>query len=151
MDAGALTQHGTQAFQAGAPADLGVVATMTINVPADALADVGGDLTRIEVVYLNEFTGEPESVTMLPSPGPGQVEFEWTKEGVYLLVTRPLVPLPPLDLAPAAQAVPVPADTGMGDATTSTNTTAYIALAGVLAAMAATGLGARFALRRTRG
>lgn len=75
MDAGALSQQGFRALNFAAPADLGVVATMTINVSAEALADVGGDLSRIEIVYLNEFTGEAEPVTMLPSPGPGQVEF----------------------------------------------------------------------------
>jgi hypothetical protein len=140
MDAGALLQHGFHTVNFTAPVDLGVVASMTINVPPEALADVGGDLSRIEIIYLNEFTGEAEPVTMLPSPGPGQIAFEWSKEGTYILVTRPLVPLPPLDLAAAGgPSVPTPADTGMG-ATESgaTNTLAIVlgvvALAGILGA-----------------
>jgi hypothetical protein len=155
MDARALTQHHVRAFQVSPPTDLGVTATMSLFVSAEAVADVGGDMSRIQVFYLNEFTGEPEPVTMLPSPGPGQVAFEWTREGDYVIMTRLLVPLPPLvlDAEPAPQAVPIPADTGMGEVAgnTAANTAAYLALAGVLAALVGIGgVGARLAVRRRR-
>lgn len=154
MDARSITGHGVRALQVSAPAGLGVTATMSIFVSAEAFADVGGDMSRIKVFYLNEFTGEPEPVTMLPSPGPGQIAFEWSKEGDYVIMTLPLVPLPPLDLDPVADAVPVPANTGTGNtgistAVASTNRAAYVALAGVLAALVGVGgLGARIVLRR---
>jgi len=134
MNGGALAQLqlSQEAFQT---AELAVAAVGTLNVLPETLAQVGGDLSRLIVVYVDPANNVVEAVTMLPSPGPGVLAFEFTKAGSYAVIVAALTPEELADV-PAA---PSPADTGMGDTESgATNTLAIIlsvvALAGILGA-----------------
>lgn len=80
------------------------------------------------------------AVDMLPSPGPGQLAFAFTKEGAYAILVNAIT-------APAA--APVPANTGIPATTEADRNGAYAILADtVLTTIALGGLGLRLAHRR---
>lgn len=115
-------------------------APVTISIEIEDFG-VSGDVV---MAFWNGFEWEEVSATVTVDPVSGRATVTATVNHftVFALFQREPVG--------ANQAVPVPADTGMGAADASANTTAYIALAGVLAAIVVTGAGARYALRHTR-
>ncbi|MGE3961607.1 MAG: hypothetical protein AB7F65_08010 [Dehalococcoidia bacterium] len=132
-----FTQLGGTVFQAGSVLPEPGVATL--NVLPETLAQVGGDLSRLFVVFVDPVAGVSEEVTMLPSPGAGQLSFEFTKEGSYAVLVRPIA---------GAPEAPAPAETGMG-AAEETGATNPLAIAlGAAALLGIAGLGARFAMGR---
>jgi hypothetical protein len=116
-------------------------ATGILNVLPETLEQAGGDLSRLAVYFVDPDSGIIEPVNMLPSPGPGQLAFQFTKEGAYAILVNAIT---------APGAAPVPANTGIPATTEADRTGAYALLAGtVLATIALGGLGLRFARRRT--
>lgn len=113
---------------------------MTWDFAPENLAAAGGNFANLLMIGYDEGTG-----TWSPAEQVGQtatsVTFEVPHFSLWAFAVRS---------ATAAQSVPTPADTGMGETSASTNTTAYLATAGMLALAAAMGVGARFAVRRTR-
>jgi hypothetical protein len=142
MNGGALAQLqlSEDALQTGT--ELAVAASATLNVLPETLAQVGGDLSRLIVVYVDPANSVIEPVTMLPSPGPGVLAFEFTKDGSYAVMVAPLT----ADEIAGGPAAPVPADTGMGAESGATDTVAIVL--GVVALGGILGLGGRYALRR---
>ena len=132
-----FTQLGGTVFQAGSVLPEPGVATL--NVLPETLAQVGGDLSRLFVVFVDPTAGVTEEVTMLPSPGPGVIAFEFTKEGSYAIMVRPIA---------GAPAAPSPADTGMGVTQESGATNPLAIALGVAALLGIAGIGARFAMGR---
>ncbi len=133
-----FTQLGGTVFQAGSVLPEPGVATL--NVLPETLAQVGGDLSRIFVVFVDPDAGVTEEVTMLPSPGAGQVAFEFTKEGSYAVMIR--------QIAVDAPAAPSPAETGMGAAEESGAKNPLAIALGAAALLGIAGLGARVAMGR---
>ncbi len=138
MDAGTMLQVQPGLFlQTGT--ELPVAATGILDVLPETLAQVGGDLSRLSVYFVDPASGTFEPVTMLPSPGPGQLAFQFTKEGAYAILVNAIT----------VDAVPAPANTGIPASTEADRTGTYALLAGtVLATIALGGLGLRFARRR---
>lgn len=130
-------QHGSFP-QAGV--ELSEPATGILNVLPETLAQVGGDLSRLAVYFVDPDSGIIEPVNMLPSPGPGQLAFQFTKEGAYAIL---------VDAIADAGAAPVPANTGIPSTAEADRTRTNALLAGtVLATIALGGLGLRLARRR---
>lgn len=138
MDSATMLQAQPGAFlQTGI--ELPVPATGILNVLPETLAQAGGDLSRLSVYFVDPASGVFEPVTMLPSPGPGQIAFQFTKEGAYAILVNVI----------SVDAVPAPANTGIPASTEADRTGTYALLAGtVLATIALGGLGLRFARRR---
>lgn len=111
------------------------------NFLPEHLAAAGGNFDNLLMLSFDPVTETWTQTTQLAQTT-DSVTFEVTHSGVWAFAVRN---------ATGAQAVPIPADTGTGIGETSDKTTAYLALAGVLAAIAVTSLGARAALRRTQG
>ncbi|PKN82863.1 MAG: hypothetical protein CVU47_01370 [Chloroflexi bacterium HGW-Chloroflexi-9] len=129
---GAFLQTGTE---------LPEPATGILNVLPETLAQAGGDLSRLSVYFVDPNGGIFEPVKMLPSPAPGQLAFEFTKEGAYAILVNVVTA--------EATVAPAPANTGISATTEADRTGTDALLAGtVLATIALGGLGLRFARRR---
>jgi hypothetical protein len=113
---------------------------MAWNFLPEHLAAAGGNFDNLLMLSYDPATERWTPTTQVARTN-SSVTFEVTHSGVWGFAVR---------TATAAVTVPAPADTGMGTAAPapSSNTSAYAALAGVLAAILATSLGARYALRR---
>ncbi|MFA7248278.1 MAG: hypothetical protein WC273_01435 [Dehalococcoidia bacterium] len=152
MDLRGLQNAHVQIFQAKATDTLKKAAAATITVPPETLAQVGGDLSRLQVRYMNTATKVAEDVTMLPSPAANKLSFQFTKEGKYAIYVRPLVPPAGAPQAAPATApvVPRPANTGTGiPAEGSLGSQLLPIILVTLALGAITGIGLRAARRRS--
>jgi len=125
MDYRSLLMFGREAFQTTGPTVLAKPAVATLNVKPETLAQVGGDLSRLQVVFIDPVNKISEPVKMVASPGPGAISFEFTKKGSYAVIVRPIVTAAPTagsvvtpaagtGGAPAGAVVPRPANTGTG-------------------------------------
>jgi len=152
MDYAALREFGREAFQTSGPTVLAKAAVGTLNVKAETLAQVGGDLSRVSVYFVDPAKKVIEPVKMLPSPGPGKVSFEFTKAGSYAVMVNAIVAAPAAGAAtPAAGAVvPRPANTGTGLPVEMTSTVGLLAVAASVLVLGAAAGGTAIAVRRRR-
>lgn len=151
MDYRALALFGREAFQTTGPTVLAKPATATLNVKPETLAQVGGDLSRLQVVFVDPVNKVSEAVKMLPSPGPGKISFEFTKKGAYAVLVRPIVTASPAAATPVAGAVvPRPANTGTGLPVEFTSTVSLLAVAVSVLVLGAAAGGTALAVRRRR-
>ena len=152
MNYAALREFGREAFQTSGPTVLAKAAVGTLNVKAETLAQVGGDLSRVSVYFVDPAKKVIEPVKMLPSPGPGKVSFEFTKAGSYAVMVNAIVAAPAAGAAtPAAGAVvPRPANTGTGLPVEMTSTVGLLAVAASVLVLGAAAGGTAIAVRRRR-
>ncbi|GMU39282.1 MAG: hypothetical protein AMXMBFR23_01480 [Chloroflexota bacterium] len=141
MDHAAVLQMSREVLQTTGPVVLPTPAVARLNLLPETLAQVGGDLSRISVILVDPATGIIETMTMLPSPGPGQIAFEFTKQGAYAIMVNPITV--------GDIGVPAPANTGIAAADSTSRGASMWMLAGLGAVALAAGGGA-LAYRRTR-